>query len=122
MNRSLFLVEGTSDVSVGGELVAPKSVVTLDASQEVVLSCNEGDTEFLVLQGKPIEERVAQYGPFVMNTESEIEQAFMDYKRTAFGGWPWPRDDMVFEPTKGKFALENGKESFPDESCPNQEK
>ena len=48
-----------------------------------------------------------------MNTQSEIKQAFEDYQRTRFGGWPWPRDDMVFPKEKGRFALIDGVESFP---------
>ena len=48
-----------------------------------------------MLQGRPIGQPVAQYGPFVMNEEDEIAEAFADYRRTGFGGWPWASDDPV---------------------------
>jgi hypothetical protein len=60
--------------------------------------------EALVLQGRPIAEPVAQYGPFVMNDEAGIRQAFTDYRRTGFGGWPWPTDDPVHPREAGRFA------------------
>jgi hypothetical protein len=61
-------------------------------------------TELLVLQGRPIGEPVAQYGPFVMNTEAEIRQAFADYRATEFGGWPWGASDPVHPREQGRFA------------------
>jgi hypothetical protein len=45
-----------------------------------------------------------------MNTRLEIQQAFEDYQKTRFGGWPWPKDAMTFPKDKGRFALVNGVE------------
>ncbi|HYR45008.1 MAG TPA: pirin-like C-terminal cupin domain-containing protein, partial [Terriglobia bacterium] len=57
-----------------------------------------------LLQGQRIGEPVAQYGPFVMNSRTEIQEAFDDYRRTGFGGWPWAKDDPVLPRGEGRFA------------------
>jgi hypothetical protein len=71
---------------------------------DVPIEALEGDCEFLMLRGKPIDEPVAAYGPFVMNDRAGIQKAVQDYQRTQFGGWPWPSDDPVHPRTEGRFA------------------
>jgi quercetin 2,3-dioxygenase len=101
--RSLYFFEG-SDLSVSGEGVQ-HGLLLLDASQTVELEAGDKPVECLMLQGRPIQEPVAHYGPFVMNTREELQQAMRDYNSTRFGGWPWPRHDPVHPRDKGRFAL-----------------
>ena len=68
------------------------------------LEAGDSSTEVLVLQAKPIGEPTAQHGPFVMNTRAELQQAFVDYQRTRFGGWPWPSNGPVHARDEGRFA------------------
>jgi hypothetical protein len=81
---------------------------------------NTGDdtVELLLLQGRPIGEPVAQYGPFVMNTQQEIMQAMQDYRRTGFGGWPWKENDPVHGPENRRFARYPGadRDDLPPQS------
>jgi redox-sensitive bicupin YhaK (pirin superfamily) len=75
---------GDRDVREGqAALLGSGEQVTLGNRQE----SNEA-TELLVLSGRPIKEPVARYGPFVMNTREEIEQAFRDFQSGQFGVIP----------------------------------
>lgn len=88
INRVAYFVEGKELLINDSNRVPTKSSVTLDSSQEVVFRNPSSDSsvEILILQGRPIGEPVAQQGPFVMNSDAEIKQAFADYRRTQFGG------------------------------------
>jgi redox-sensitive bicupin YhaK (pirin superfamily) len=102
--RVLYVFEGSA-LRVGGEEVAGAHGALVDASVPLELvAAAHGPVEVLMLQGRPIGEPVAQYGPFVMNTRAEIQQAVEDYQRTGFGGWPWPQDDPVHGPDARRFA------------------
>lgn len=101
--RVLYIFDG-GDLGIGGELVPVSHGAVVDPSQPVTLAANER-VEVLMLQGRPLGEPVAQHGPFVMNTKAEIQEAFDDYQRTQFGGWPWPADDPVHGIDPKRFAL-----------------
>jgi len=103
VKRSLYFYRGFS-ITISGISVDPNHSVDLFADQPVIIENGESDAFILLLQGKPINEPVVQYGPFVMNSEWEIQQAFDDFSKTQFGGWPWARHDNVHAPEKGRFA------------------
>lgn len=104
VNRCLYFYEGT-EVYVNGEKVQVKHMMRMDSDIDFELTNGSAPGAFLYLQGKPIKEPVAQYGPFVMNTQDEIRQAFYEYQRTHFGGWPWPKHDNTHPVSKGRFAV-----------------
>ena len=101
--RTLYFFEG-STVTIDGESVATHAALELRADARVELVNGDVEGSFLLLQGRPIGEPVAQYGPFVMNTRDELVQAFADYQRTQFGGWPWPDQAPVHRASDGRFA------------------
>jgi redox-sensitive bicupin YhaK (pirin superfamily) len=102
--RMLYFFKG-SQARIAGQALQQHGAIELRADAAVELR-NDGaqDAEFLLLQGRPIAEPVAQYGPFVMNTQAEIRQAMMDYQRTGFGGWPWPDSAPVHGREPRRFA------------------
>ena len=101
--RQLYFFKGAS-VTIAGQNVMEQTAIELAASNAVELINGPKTSEFLLLQGKPIAEPVAQYGPFVMNTQAEIHQAFADYRATEFGGWPWPENAPVHGKENVRFA------------------
>ncbi len=100
--RVLYVFEGSATVTGDAVQAGTGAVVQSDVPAPLVAGAD--GVEILVLQGRPIAEPVAQYGPFVMNTQKEIEQAFDDYRRTGFGGWPWDRPDPVHGADPARFA------------------
>src|SRR4051794_33163814 len=100
--RVLYLFEG--GLRIGDRDFDSPTGIRLRAGDDVALSAGHDGAEVLVLQGRPIGEPVAQHGPFVMNDEAGIEQAFADYRATQFGGWPWPTDDPVHPRDAERFA------------------
>jgi redox-sensitive bicupin YhaK (pirin superfamily) len=102
-NRVLYFFRGDS-LTIDGDEARAASAVELRPDIEATIENGGHEAELLLLQGRPIGEPVAQYGPFVMNTRDEIQQAFIDYQQTHFGGWPWPSDDPVHPRDVGRFA------------------
>ena len=103
VNRSLYFYRGTT-INIAGVTIESYHSVDLLADQKVIIENGNEAAYLLLLQGKPINEPVVQHGPFVMNTASEIQQAFNDYRKTQFGGWPWSRYDNVHSRDTGRFA------------------
>jgi redox-sensitive bicupin YhaK (pirin superfamily) len=112
VNRTLYFYKG-SKMQIAGENISSYHSIEVDSGTELMMEAGDDDCFLLMLQGKPINEPVAKYGPFVMNTQEEIQQTFQDYQRTEFGGWPWPRTDQVHAREKGRFAkYADGKEEI----------
>jgi quercetin 2,3-dioxygenase len=103
LNRNIYFYEG-EEIIIDGTTIQTPHRVKLAGDQEIVITNGAKDSYMLILEGEPIQEPIAQYGPFVMNTEQQIHDAFNEYRRTQFGGWPWGRLDPVNERNAGRFA------------------
>jgi redox-sensitive bicupin YhaK (pirin superfamily) len=112
-HRTLYFFKG-EDAMVAGELVRAGVAISLHADTDVPVTTGGASAEFLLLQGRPIGEPVAQYGPFVMNTQQEIAQAMQDYRRTQFGGWSFADTAPVHGTDPVRFArYPDGREERP---------
>lgn len=74
---------GVTNDDDGKQVAAPHLVVFGDGD-EIQIKTAEASVRFLLISGKPLNEPIARYGPFVMNTEEEIEQALSDLRRGTF--------------------------------------
>lgn len=83
-NTGLLVIEG--DVKINSSKNAPENHFVLFGhdGEDIVVEAVK-DSVVLVLSGEPIHEPIASYGPFVMNTETEIKQAYADYNNGKFG-------------------------------------
>ncbi len=110
VNRTLYFYKGTS-IEIAGKNFLTDHAVQLVSNEGVTIENGPEDCHLLLLQGRPINEPVSHYGPFVMNTQSEIQDVIREYQRTEFGGWPWPTPEHVHPRERGRFArYANGTE------------
>lgn len=113
LNRTLYYYKGEG-LSANNQTIEGYHAIDVLSDLEIILKAGANGAKLLMLQGKPINEPVVQHGPFVMNSKQEIMQAFQDYQKDEFGGWPWPRRDQVHDRSLGRFAKHaNGMEEFP---------
>ncbi len=101
--RTLYFHRGEA-LRVGEHELPPYHLASLRPDAKVELRNGPNESEVLLLGGRPIAEPVAHYGPFVMNTRAELHEAFTDYQRTRFGGWPWSSEAPVHGRNEGRFA------------------
>ncbi|HTJ48050.1 MAG TPA: pirin family protein [Cyclobacteriaceae bacterium] len=104
VNRSLYFYSGAS-IEVDGKKLSSPQAIELHADQNVILKNGDKESYLLLLQGQPINEPVVQHGPFVVNTQAEIQQVMAEYRQTEFGGWPWSSYEHVHPREKSRFAL-----------------
>lgn len=106
MNRFVLFYDGQGIVDVEGYKIQEKNLVDLEGAEEIIIKNGDDRALLFILEGEPIGEPVAAYGPFVMNTQEELQHAFDLYRRTEFGGWPWgdKESDMVLPADTGRIA------------------
>lgn len=115
--RTLYFFAGDR-ATVAGRSIEGPAAVRLRADSDVAIVAGASGAEFLLLQGRPIAEPVAQYGPFVMNTQQEIMQALQDYRRTQFGGWQFGDAAPVHGTEPKRFArYPDGREDTPSDQA-----
>jgi redox-sensitive bicupin YhaK (pirin superfamily) len=77
-NAFVYVFDGALDI--GGQRISKGEIGVLSLGDSVTLDASAQSGRVLVIAGKPLREPVVKYGPFVMNTRQEIEQAVADFQ------------------------------------------
>lgn len=85
LNLFIFVVKGEVYLDKGiGNLIGEKVGALYNLEGDLYLRANSKDARILLLGGKPLNEPIAWGGPIVMNTEQELQQAFLDIQKGQF--------------------------------------
>ena len=101
-NAFVYVYRGGVNIE-GADVPVQRMAILANRGDGVALTAGPDGARALLIAGRPLNEPIVQYGPFVMNSEAEIEQAINDYRATQFGGWPWP-DEAPVHRDRGRFA------------------
>ena len=103
VTRTLYFYEGNK-LTLSGNEIKERHLIELYPKEETIIKNGSESTYLLFLQGRPINENLIQYGPFIANSKGEIEEIMDEYRNTNFGGWPWKSSDPVHDENLGRFA------------------
>jgi hypothetical protein len=82
--RRVLTEQVGTDAPTAYDSTGNRSLVLFDRGDEIVVQAGDEGIRFLLVSGKPLEEPVAWYGPIVMNTQEELEQAFAELRNGSF--------------------------------------
>ncbi|MGH2564949.1 MAG: pirin-like C-terminal cupin domain-containing protein, partial [Ginsengibacter sp.] len=82
-NTAVLVVEG--NVEINGQKAGEHNFILFKNEGEAITINAKEKSVLLLLSGEPINEPIAQYGPFVMNTQQELQETFREYQEGKFG-------------------------------------
>jgi len=85
VNHNTVLLVVNGEITVNGEKATQHDFVLFKNEGEEISISADRDSVVLLLSGEPINEPIAQYGPFVMNTHRELQEAFQEFQSGKFG-------------------------------------
>lgn len=101
--RFAYFYEGPQ-LYIEDQSIEFKHLVELKADVEIKLKNTSQRAKILWLEGEPIDAPVAMRGPFVLNSDEELNTAFARYRKTHFGPWPWDSAAPVLPREQARFA------------------
>ncbi|MFT6919808.1 MAG: redox-sensitive bicupin YhaK (pirin superfamily) [Cognaticolwellia sp.] len=83
-NAFIFVIDGSVSVGNSDQQLRQNQLGILSKGDTVIVTSSSENSIFLLISGKPLNEKVARGGPFVMNTKAEVMQAFHDFQNNKF--------------------------------------
>ena len=102
VNRNVYLLNGKG-VTILGEPVKEYCKVKIDPTKEVEIKTSDVPAVVWVLEGKPIGQKMASFGPITLSTEQEVRESLNVLRRTEFESWPWDLVDKANPVDSGRF-------------------